>query len=241
MCILSVCLSFSKPPRWVSGCNILHTPADSHPSHWLTCDIPLPLIGALLVRVGRRHALRWVLSLQTPGHGAWQPVSTYTVQLRPSTSTAAHYYRGDDGRAGLGRPQPRLAGVELPVGSLVAPLALLVRSVVAGVGGVRRGRHQAGAGEVCVGQELGLLVEGERGLLVLQVGSRHPWVRVPHAAPDRAAGVGAPHTAAGWLIHNAGTLHTILPSVLLRVCRGVETSTSRKAVRVWMCVLRKIH
>lgn len=66
-----------------------------------------------------------------------------------------------------------------------------------------RRRHQAGAGEVCVGQELGLLVEGERGLLVgrLQIGSRDPRVRVSHATPDRAAGVGAPHAAAGRLIH----------------------------------------
>lgn len=64
-----------------------------------------------------------------------------------------------------------------------------------------RAGHQAGPGEIRVGQELGLLVEGERGLLVLQVGSRDPGVRVPHAAPDRTAGVGAPHAAAGGLIH----------------------------------------
>lgn len=68
---------------------------------------------------------------------------------------------------------------------------------------MRRGRHQAGAGEVCVGQELRLLVKGEWGLLVgrLQSASRDPCVRVPHAAPDSAAGMGAPHAAAGWLIH----------------------------------------
>lgn len=68
---------------------------------------------------------------------------------------------------------------------------------------MRGGRHQAGAGEVCVGQELGLLVQGERGLLVgrLQVGPRDPRVRAPHAAPDGTAGVCAPHAAAGRLIH----------------------------------------
>lgn len=76
---------------------------------------------------------------------------------------------------------------------------------------MRRARHQAGGGEICVGQELRLLVEGERGLLVgrLQI---HPWdsrVRVPHAAPDGAAGMGAPHAAAGRLIHrDAKTLRT---------------------------------
>lgn len=81
---------------------------------------------------------------------------------------------------------------------------------------MRRARHQAGGGEICVGQELRLLVEGERGLLVgrLQI---HPWdprVRVPHAAPDGAAGMGAPHAAAGRLIHrDAKTLRTISSTV----------------------------
>ncbi|TNN84756.1 hypothetical protein EYF80_004801 [Liparis tanakae] len=165
----------------------------------LTCDVSLPLVGALLVGVGRRHALRRVLSLQAAGHGPREVVPTYAVQLGPPSGGTA--YRCDDGRAGLGRPRPRLARVELPVGPLVNALALLVLSVVARVGGVRRRRHQAGAGEVRVGQEVGLLVEGERGLLVggLQIGPR---VGVPHAAPDGAAGVGAPHAAAGWLIHD---------------------------------------
>lgn len=162
----------------------------------LTCDVPLPLVGALLVGVGRRRALRRVVSVQAARPGPREPVSPCAVQLGPRADGGP-----DDGRAGLGRPGPRLARVELPLGPLVGARALLVLSVVARVGGVRRRRHQAGAGEVRVGQEVGLLVEGERGLLVrrLQVGPR---VRVPHAAPDGAAGVGAAHAAAGWLIHD---------------------------------------
>lgn len=72
------------------------------------------------------------------------------------------------------------------------------------------------AGEVCVGQELGLLVEGERGLLVLQVGSWDTRVGVSHAAPDWAAGVGTPHAAASWLIHGDAIYDKSFPS------RGVE-------------------
>lgn len=42
-------------------------------------------------------------------------------------------------------------------------------------------------------------------------------MRVPHATPDGAAGMGAPHAAAGWLIHgDAKTLHALLNSVLLQ-------------------------
>lgn len=79
-------------------------------------------------------------------------------------------------------------------------MGLLVKSVVAGVGGVGRG-HQAGGGEVCIGKVLRLLVQGEGGLLVGRLEPRSG-VRVPHAPPDGAAGVGAPHAAAGWLIHD---------------------------------------
>lgn len=76
------------------------------------------------------------------------------------------------------------------------------------------------AGEVCVGQELGLLVEGERGLLVLQVGSWDTRVGVSHAAPDWAAGVGTPHAAASWLIHGDAIYDKSFPS------RGVEPPLS---------------
>lgn len=236
-CAFYYCMiSFCKPPAinfWMVS--LSHKPTHLHltpicpGAPWLTCDISLPLIGALLIWVGRRHALGWIFSLHASRHGPWQPFSPYTVQLRPyahpSNPTTTYCCRGDDGRAGLGRSHPCLTGVELPVNSLITPRALLVQSVIAGVSCVRCSRHQARAGEVCVGQELGLLVQGERGLLVgrLQIGSWDPWVRVPHATPDGAAGMGAPHAAAGWLIHgDAKTLHTLLNSVLLQVFFLVE-------------------
>lgn len=78
-------------------------------------------------------------------------------------------------------------------------MGLWVESVIAGEAGVGCG-HQAGGGEVCVGQELRLLVQGEGGLLVGRLEPRSG-VRVPHAPPNGAAGVGAPHAAAGCLIH----------------------------------------
>lgn len=191
----------------------------------LTCNISFPLVGALFVRVSRHHTLGRVFSLQASGNAARQPVAPYTVQLVPRTP-ATSYHCGGNGWAGLRRSHPGFAGVELPLGSLVTPLALLVQSVVAGVGCMGRAGHQTGAGEVRVGQELGLLVEGERGLLVgrLQIGPWDPGVRIPHAAPDRAAGMGASHAAAGWLIHgDAKTLHTLFS-------KGLEVFSSRRSV-----------
>lgn len=88
-----------------------------------------------------------------------------------------------------------------------------------------RAWHQAGSGEVRVGQKLRFLVHGEGALLVgrLQVASWDPRVGVPHAPPDGVARMGAPHAAAGWLIHgNAEGLHSIL-RVLLELKASSES------------------
>lgn len=181
-------------------------------SPWLTCDVPLSFIGALLIWVSWCHTLGWVFSIQAHGHGPRQPLTTYTVHLWPyvDPSTSSSHRHGGNRWTGLGSPGPCLAGAELPIGPLITSLAVLVQSVITGVGWMRWGWHQAGAGEICVGQELRLLVQGERGLLVLQITPRDTWVRVPHATPNRATRMSTPHAAAGWLIHSgANILYTV--------------------------------
>lgn len=98
-------------------------------------------------------------------------------------------------------PATWLTRPELPLWSLVDALRLLVQSLISWVG-VRRW-HQARAGEVCVGQEVGFLMQREWGLLVgLQTASRDTGrVRGSGTAPKSTARVSAPHAAARWLIH----------------------------------------